>query len=107
MTRKKEASLTKKIICSTILLVVVLGLISGAILWVNRSLPFPPEAKRAIAAAKAEARRRGWKRFEIVNPIFENGVWVMIVEGRPTVPGDHAIVTVSPEGRVLEFSPGL
>lgn len=68
----------------------------------------PAHAKeRAIAVAKEEVARRGWKNVEIEEARLENGRWVVTLWSLPKTPGGHATVEVSTDGKLLRFVPGL
>jgi len=66
-----------------------------------------PGARRAVAAAKEEARRRGWMSVEVSNPDLVGGRWELAIWSLPRTPGNHAFVAVSSNGVVLRFTPGL
>ena len=61
---------------------------------------------QAIAVAKQEAIRRGWKEVETVSSRFENDRWVITLERLPEVVGGHAFVEVSTNGKTIRFIPG-
>jgi len=67
----------------------------------------PPEAVQAVAVARAEAERRGWKRLYVREVTFQNDVWTVELERRPIMYGAHATVKIARDGRVLSFKPGL
>jgi len=62
--------------------------------------------EQAIAVAKQEAIRRGWKEVETGSAVFENERWVVMVERLPKVVGGHAFVEVSTNGKTIRFTPG-
>jgi hypothetical protein len=62
--------------------------------------------EQAIALARQEVARRGWKEIETGRVHFENGVWEVMLWELPKVPGGHAVVKVATNGAVVEFRPG-
>jgi hypothetical protein len=65
------------------------------------------EKEQAIAVAKQEVTRRGWKDIEVEDARLENGHWVVTLWSLPKTPGGHATVEVSTDGKMLRYLPGL
>ena len=59
-----------------------------------------------LAIARKEVERRGWQNFEADKASFESGRWTVLVWRIPKVPGGHALIYISDDGKVLEFIPG-
>jgi hypothetical protein len=62
--------------------------------------------QQAEAIAKGEAAKRGWKDLTIQHVRQEGDIWVISLERIPAMPGGHAVVKVSNEGKVVGFMPG-
>jgi hypothetical protein len=65
----------------------------------------------AIEVAKNEAVRRGWKESDVQNARtsarrIDNGNWSVLLRRIPAVFGGHALIEVSREGKVIEYTPG-
>lgn len=96
-SRFKRAALV--LLCAGVLLSLVFSL------WPNRALPEGSEPM--IAAAKAEARRRGWDYSSVTHVRLINGVWNIELQRYPPSYGGHATVRISQEGTILSFAAGL
>lgn len=70
------------------------------------SIPEKDKAQ-AVAAAKEEMRQRGWTELELQDARFDNGCWRILLWRLPKVPGGHATVEVSRDGKVKRVIPGL
>jgi hypothetical protein len=64
------------------------------------------EKEQAVAIAKREAIRKGWKEVEVNTANFETSRWVITLWELPKTPGGFAIVEVSSNGKVIRFLPG-
>jgi hypothetical protein len=62
--------------------------------------------EQAVAIAKQEVTRRGWKELEVMSSNLEGKHWVIMLERLPKVWGGHATVEVSTNGKVVRFLPG-
>ena len=76
-----------------------------ALLCGCRSTP-PMNQTQAIALAKAEACKKGWKDLEVESASQEDGIWRVTIWRLPKVPGGHATVEVSKDGKIVGFVPG-
>jgi len=73
-----------------------------------REAPLPPEARRAVAIANQEARKRGFPHPHNRRTLLVDGNWEVLVDsGRYSAPGEHVTVIVSRDGKVLKYQPGL
>jgi hypothetical protein len=59
------------------------------------STPSPAPDLPAVAAAKKEAVKGGWKRVEVVRATFEDGRWLILLRRSPGAPGEHAMFEVA------------
>ena len=84
-----------------------LALVLALIYFLSSSRHLTPEARRAVSVATEEARRRGWERIEVTNPVLTDGHWTLTVWSLPKAPGGYALVEVSSDGALIRFSPGL
>ena len=64
------------------------------------------DRERAVALAKEEMLRRGWKEMELQEANLEAGVWQISLWRLPKVPGGHATVEISSDGKVIRVLPG-
>jgi len=87
-------------------LLVLLAILTLSVSCSCRLGPLSDEKQRAVAAARKEARSRGWKEFEIGNVSFTNGHWEIWIWRVPKMPGGLATVDVTSDGKVIEFHPG-
>lgn len=88
------------------LFVIVLAFTNGCAS--TKSPTGEPEIGReqAIELAKREALRRGWKDFEVRRAELESGWWRVWLEAVPSVPGGHATVEISKDGKQVRYLPG-
>jgi len=65
----------------------------------------PSGSDLAVAVAKEEASRRGWKRVKVQSCRFVDGRWLVGVVRHPAnVVGSDAIIEVSEEGNIISFT---
>lgn len=64
------------------------------------------EETRIVAIASDEVRKRGWKEFQPDRPEWNGKEWTIYLERTPTVPGGHCWMTISSDGKVLEYFRG-
>jgi hypothetical protein len=62
--------------------------------------------EEAIAVAKHEAVRRGWKELEINSTSQDVQGWHIGLGRLPKTPGGHATVEISSDGRITRFVGG-
>jgi hypothetical protein len=65
-----------------------------------------PGREQAIAAAKREAQKQGWKETEVGDVVFTNGHWEITIWRLPKTPGGLATVDVTADGKSVTFHPG-
>lgn len=64
------------------------------------------EELQAIASAKEEVVRRGWKEFEVHDIRFYRGHWLVYISKLPITWGRDAMGEVARDGKVIGFLPG-
>ena len=60
----------------------------------------------AVAIAKGEAKRHGWREIHLESVSFEKGYWLIFLARNPEVFGADGWVRVSTNGTVISFSSG-
>ena len=64
--------------------------------------------QRVTESARSAAVERGWRLADTVvdEPSLENGRWNFVLWRLPRMPGGHDVVTVSSDGKVLDYLRG-
>jgi hypothetical protein len=60
----------------------------------------------AIAIAKQEVERRGWKGFKVIDCRLNDDHWSVHIERDPAVFGAHAMIQIPTNGLPLRYVPG-
>jgi hypothetical protein len=63
----------------------------------------------AITLAGNEAKRNGWKEFEVkgVRKLEESGNWRIFLVRIPKAPGGDAAAVITPNGEIVHWYPGM
>jgi hypothetical protein len=59
---------------------------------------------RAVSVAQREAHRRGWPAMSVASTTFDYGRWEVSLIRLPKAAQGHAVVLVTPEGELLDFT---
>jgi hypothetical protein len=86
--------------------VAVLQFIIGILLMNGCGAKPEIDKEQAVAVARQEATRRGWREIEVESVNREEGCWVISLWRLPKTPGGHATVEVSVEGKLVRFVSG-
>ncbi len=62
--------------------------------------------EQAIALAKQEVMRRGWKEVDVESADLDRGHWQVMLWRSPKTPGGHATVELSRQGKLIRFVAG-
>lgn len=65
------------------------------------------DAQTAFRLAGAEARSRGWDKVVLQKVEETDTKWDIFITMEPAMPGGHAIVRVSKDGKKVDFQGGM
>jgi len=84
------------------------GLVAVTVIFLMSSCQTRPlsNQEKAVAVAEREVVGRGWKHFKVRDIKKSAEKWIIAIQELPAIPGGHAVIEVSTEGKVIAFYPG-